>query len=87
MRNVVVEKIKTHFVFNNSFENSVVYEIMWKNVGPGRPQMIVRRMRFACWISRLTSTHSDFHRNNVCTNAPRCYVIVHCLVYVFKKSS
>jgi len=29
----VVEKIKTHFVFNNFFsENRAVYEIMWKNI-------------------------------------------------------
>jgi len=76
MRNVVVvEKIKTHFVFNNFFENSAVYEIMWKNVELGRPQMIVWRVLIACWISRLTRTHSYFHRNSVCTNVSRCYVI------------
>jgi hypothetical protein len=37
----VVEKIKTHFVFNKfSPENRAVCEIMWKNmVQRGRPQM------------------------------------------------
>jgi len=29
-----VEKIETHFMFNNTFffENHAVYEIMWKNI-------------------------------------------------------
>jgi hypothetical protein len=27
----VLENIKTHFVFNNLFENRAVYETMWKN--------------------------------------------------------
>jgi len=28
---------------------------MWKNkVERGRPQMTIRRMRFACWITLLT---------------------------------
>jgi hypothetical protein len=39
----VVEKIKTHFKFNNFFsENRAVYEIMWENmVQPDRPQMAI----------------------------------------------
>jgi hypothetical protein len=41
----VVEKIKTHFMFNNvffSFENRSVYEIMWNNaVELDRPQMAI----------------------------------------------
>jgi hypothetical protein len=46
MRNVsdkVVQKIKTHFMFNNFFsENRAVYEIMWKNmVEPNRPKMTI----------------------------------------------
>ena len=38
----VVEKIKTHFMFNNLlFESRAIYGIMWKNiVGPDRPQML-----------------------------------------------
>jgi len=34
----VVEKIKTHFIFNNLlFESRAIYEIMWKNiVGPDK---------------------------------------------------
>ena len=39
----VVEKIKTCFMYNNSFsEYRAVYEIMWKNmVEPEKPQMTV----------------------------------------------
>ena len=28
-------------------------------VEPGRLQMKIRRMRFACWIPKATDTHSD----------------------------
>jgi len=41
----VVEKIKTHFMFNNSLfspENRAIYGIMWKNnVQPDRPHMTI----------------------------------------------
>jgi hypothetical protein len=40
-----------------SFENSVVHEIMWKNVvEQGRPQMTVWRTCIACSIPRATTT-------------------------------
>jgi hypothetical protein len=33
-------------------ENHSVHEIMWKNIiEPGRPQIIICRMRIACWIT------------------------------------
>jgi hypothetical protein len=39
----VVEKTKTHFVFNNFFfENRVVHDMMWKNmVEPDRSHMAI----------------------------------------------
>jgi len=38
-----------------------VYEIMWKNmVEPDRPQMTIRRMRIACWITKATDTQSEY---------------------------
>ena len=49
----------THFLLNNFFfpENSVVYEIMWKNIlEPDRPQMATWHMFFACWILEATNT-------------------------------
>jgi hypothetical protein len=39
-------------------ENRAVYEIMWKNVQPGRPQMAIRRMRITCLIPKFRKTHS-----------------------------
>jgi len=33
---------------------------MWRNmVQSGMPQMTIRRMRFACWITKTTDTHSE----------------------------
>jgi hypothetical protein len=33
---------------------------MWENVvQPDRPQMAIRRMRFACWIIKATNTHTE----------------------------
>ena len=38
-----------------------VNEIMWKNmVQPNRPQMTIRRMRIACWITKATDTHTEY---------------------------
>jgi len=57
----VVEEIKTHFMFNNFFLSKTMYEIMWENaVDLDRPQMMIRRMRFACWTSKTTNTHSGY---------------------------
>jgi hypothetical protein len=83
-RTKVVEKIKTHILRSVIFfpENRAVYEIMWENiVERGRPQMIIWRMRTACWIPKATDTNLEyvnsllFHYNNGFTNAPQCYVI------------
>jgi hypothetical protein len=42
-------------------ENRAVYEIMWKNiVEPKIPQMTIRRMRFAFWVTKATETRSDY---------------------------
>jgi len=76
-----VDKIKTHFIFNNFFFNCTVPEIMWKNTAEPAGH---RWQRSACafWIPKATYKHSEysilllFHYNNVCTNAPRCYVIL-----------
>jgi hypothetical protein len=57
------EEIKTHTLCSMTFsslENHAVYEIMCQNtVEPGRSQMTIRRMRIACWKTRLHAhTHS-----------------------------
>jgi len=34
---------------------------MWKNIiQSDRPQMTIWRMRFACWITKATNTHSEY---------------------------
>jgi hypothetical protein len=55
---------------------------MWENmVEPDRPHdNIIWRMRFACWITEATDTHSEyvillFFGSNGYANAPECYVL------------
>ena len=40
---------------------------------------MIRRMRFGCWTTEATDTHSEYviqlsHSNNGYANAPQCYV-------------
>ena len=50
-----------HFTLNNSFISSKNHEITRKNtVKPERPQMTIWRMRFVCWITEATDTHSEY---------------------------
>jgi hypothetical protein len=59
-----VEKIKTHILRSITFfssESRAVYEIIWENVVElGRPQMKIRRMCIAFWMTRATDTHSEY---------------------------
>jgi hypothetical protein len=59
---------------------------MWKKYGTARQATddnIIRRMRFACWVTKATDTHSEyvivyallFHSNNGYKKAPQYYVI------------
>ena len=53
-RTEVAEKIKTQYTLCSITppENRAVYEITWKNiVEPSMPQMTIRRMRIAYWIT------------------------------------
>jgi hypothetical protein len=58
MRNVTGkiyrENTTLQFIFNNFFlESRAVFAVIWKNiVEQDRAQMIIRRMRFACWITK-----------------------------------
>jgi len=55
------ESQNTYYVFNFFFENLFVYEILWKHtLQPVRPQMTIWLMRFACWITKATNTHSEY---------------------------
>jgi len=69
MRNVsdkVVKQIKTHtFCSINTFENSAIYEVMWKNiVERGRPYMTIWRMRIESWIPKAIHTHTHTHTHS-----------------------
>ena len=62
-------------------EKLTVYEILWRNiVERGTAQMAIWSMRIACWIRKVTNTHSQYvvpllsHYTNGCTNAPQYYV-------------
>ena len=59
-----MEKIKTHILCSINIvfiENHVVYGIMWKNIVElDRTQITVWSMRFACWIPKVTNTHSEY---------------------------
>jgi len=58
------KKIKTYFVFNNFFfENCVFCVIMWKKINKTRQATddnTLRRMRFACWITKATETYVEY---------------------------
>jgi len=65
----VVEKIKTHILCSVTFffYNIVpVYVVMWKNIAkPDRTQLIIWRMRVACWITKYINAHSEYVILNV----------------------
>jgi len=45
---------------NFFFENRAVYEIMWKIIVERvMPQITMWRMRIACWIPKVTKTHTQ----------------------------
>jgi hypothetical protein len=56
------DKIETRIMFNNFVDSIAVYELMWRNIveKPDSPQMTMRRMRIACWITKATDTYSEY---------------------------
>ena len=58
------KKSKHTFYVQQLFpESRAVYEIMWQNVvEPDRPQWTntIRRMRFACWITKAANTRPEY---------------------------
>jgi hypothetical protein len=56
------ESRNTHFMFSYFFfVNHAIYEIIWNcTVEQGRPQMTIWRMRMACWITKVTNTHTEY---------------------------
>ena len=86
-------------MFNTLFpENRAVYELVRKCKTERErererqgPQTIKRHMRFECWITKTTNTHSEyvylwlFRYINSNTNAPQCYVIRRLPVFLISK--
>ena len=58
---VVVKKIETNFIFNNTFsENFVIYDTVCKyviRVIEATDENIIWRMRCGCTINQATDTH------------------------------
>jgi hypothetical protein len=57
------ENQNTHFMFNNFFPKSCRLCDNVEKYGTARQATddnIIRRMRFACWITKATETHSDY---------------------------
>jgi hypothetical protein len=41
-------------------ENRAVYGIIWENMAkPDRPQITIRRMRFACWVTKAIDIYTQ----------------------------
>jgi hypothetical protein len=61
-----VDKIKKSILCSITcffFENRALYEMMWKKHGRAGQltnDNIIRKMRFACWITKATDTHSKY---------------------------
>jgi len=90
----VAEKIQnTLFMFSNFFsENRALYENVRKYCGTAKAQLTIWRLCLSYWISKATNTHSQyvmfifFPYDNVCTDVPRCYVILMCIASLFSAS-
>jgi hypothetical protein len=91
MRNVsgrTVEKIKTHILYSITFFHRKSCRL-WDNVKnmvqPDGSQMTIRRMYFACWITKATGRHSEcvtqrllvLHGSSSYANERQCYVCTH----------
>jgi len=54
----VVEKIKSQVLCSKKFlQQNLGYEIMWNNIVQTEN---LRHMRFPCWLTKATDTHSDY---------------------------
>jgi len=74
----VVHKTKIHVSCSITFFPKVVSYCCI--AGQAKDDIVERRMRIACSITRATDTHSEylilhFGGNNGYANAPQCYII------------
>jgi hypothetical protein len=57
------ENQNTNFIFSISFswKSSLFFFFLENTVQPYRPQMTIRRMRCACWITKASVRHSEYN--------------------------
>jgi hypothetical protein len=73
----VVEKIKTHILCSVTFFQKSC--LLWDNVeklvrvGQATDYSVLRRMRYACWVTKATDTLRICHNYYFCKNAPHWY--------------
>jgi hypothetical protein len=91
---IVVEKIQTHILYPLNFPPKILPFVkwcgkIWKSRTSHGWEFIIRRMRFACWISKASDIHSkfvillDFSRElwlRECASMLRLYTDIGCLV-------
>jgi hypothetical protein len=59
----VIAKIKTHFMFNNFFENIVLCMRYVEKYGRARQATcdnLLRHTCYACWVTKVRDTHSEY---------------------------
>ena len=87
MRNVsdkCLDKIKTQIFYSVFFffEKRAVFETVWNyTVEPDRPQITIRHVRNACWVTKATNTLSQhvilitLPLQQCYANAPLYYIV------------
>jgi hypothetical protein len=62
-RTEVVQKVKTHFMFNNIFPKIVSFMSNVKKyatAGKSTDYNIMQRIRIVCWLNKATNIHSEY---------------------------
>ena len=80
----------THLTFSNFlFRNCLVYEIVWEKCGRDGQAIdsnVIRRMRFARWITKATNTHSEYVILNACPMQQWLHELASLLRYTYISS-
>ena len=86
----IVKNIRTHTFYGQQFvvffppKIVFIYETMWKNiVESDRPQMKIRRMRFACCVSQSTNSHSGCAIRTYCFSTTTMVTLTRLIVTLY----
>ena len=92
MRNVldkILEKIKTHFMFNNFFRKSCLWDVeKYDGAGGATNDVKIWRIILACWINKATCTYA--HAQTHAIWRARAHTHTHtqiCNVYCFSTAT